>query len=329
VADAVVLTRWESDSVNLGQVMDTLARLRHETARAPTVTSVMTLVVVAVTDADEARAMAAVHILGGHHPARILMVRPDPGGQTGIGSRIFIWGCEPDSAETSRATVDQICLMVRGRAAEHLRSIIEPFTLADVPVLLWYPGRLPDPSAGLLSTASAVIVDSKEAGGPDELAAIAGLARSRHTLIDLSWIRLTPWRELLAGLFDGPDFRPLLGAIRSARVEGKPGPRHLLAGWLVSRLGLGREALTLTDNAHAAIRLLASTDGVRASVEAARTPGERVVRARAAIEHGPARSTVVTLPDDNLSWSLAQALTHPARDRVWEEALAAALTLEP
>lgn len=329
MADAVVLASWEGDSVRLGQVMDTMARLRRQTARAPTVTSVMTLIVVALTDADETRATAAVRILGGHHPARILMVRPDPHGQTGIGARIFIWGGEPESSETSPLTVDQICLMVRGAAAEHLRSIIEPFTLADVPVLLWYPGRLPDPTAGLLATASAVIVDSKEAGDPEELAAMAGLARSRHTLIDLSWMRLTPWRELVAGLFDGPDFRPLLGAIRSARVEGKRGPRHLLAGWLVSRLGLGPQAVTLADSAHAGIRLLAATDGLRATIEAARVPGERLVRARAAIDDGAARSTVVALPDDNLSWSLAQALTHPARDRVWEEALAAALTLEP
>jgi glucose-6-phosphate dehydrogenase assembly protein OpcA len=330
VADAVVLARWEADPVKLSQVMDTMARLRHETARTSTVTSVMTLIIVAMNDADEDRAMAAVRILGGHHPARILIIRPEPAGPDGIGARVLIWGCQPvPTVDAWRVTVDQVCLTVRGRATGRLESIIEPFTLADVPVMIWYPGRLPDASSGLPAPAATVIVDSKEVGGREALPAIAALVRDRHAVIDLSWMRLTSWRELLAGLFDGPDFRGLLGAIRSGRVEGKPGPRHLLGGWLLSRLQLAPQVLTLADSVHAGIHLVASLGGVHATIEVVRIPGERLVRATATIQNGPARSTVVALPDDNLSWSLAQALTHQTRDRVWEEALAAALMLEP
>jgi len=329
VADAVVLARWEADPVRLSQVMDNMARLRRQAGRTSTVTSVMTLIIVAMNDADEERAMAAVRILGGHHPARILIIRPEPGGPDGIGARVYIWGCQPaPTVDAWRVTVDQVCLAVRGRAVGQLESIIEPFTLADVPVMIWYPGRLPDPSTGLLAPASTVIVDSKEVGGQEALPAIAALVR-RHAVIDLSWMRLTPWRELLAGLFDGPDFRGLLGAIRSGHVEGKPGPRHLLGGWLTSRLKLAPQVLTLGDGVHAGIHLVASQGGVPATIEVVRIQGERLVRATAAIQDGPARSTVVALPDDNLSWSLAQALTHQTRDRVWEEALGAALTLEP
>jgi glucose-6-phosphate dehydrogenase assembly protein OpcA len=329
VAEPVVLASWQDEPVTLGQVMDTMTRLRHErTIRASTVTSVMTLVIMAVDDADEAKANAAIGVLGGHHPARIVIVRPDPDGPDCIAARVAIWGADDvDSAAARRTTVDVICLTARGCAASHLRSVIEPFTLADVPIVVWYPGHLPDPSSVAPGVASATIVDSKEAGAHEDLSVIAGLVRDGRTVIDLSWTRLTAWRELLAGLFDGPDFRGLLGHVRSVRVQGKPGPRHLLAGWLVSRLGLDPGLVSLEDSVHAGIVLTANQDGTEGTVSVSRAGGARLVRGSAAIERGPARSTVVSLPNDNLGWSLAYALTHPVRDQVWEQALQAALAL--
>lgn len=329
MAEPVVLASWEHEPVTLGRVMDTMTRLRQEkTIRASTVTSVMTLVIMAMDDADEARANAAIGVLGGHHPARIVIVRPDRNGADGIAARVAIWGSKDDDVGASRrTTVDVICLTARGAAAGHLRSIVEPFTLADVPIMVWYPGHLPDPSSASPGPASATIVDSKEAGAHEDLSVIAGLVRDGRCVIDLSWTRLTAWRELLAALFDGPEFRGLFGHVRSVRVQGKPGPRHLLAGWLVSRLGLDPEVVTLEDSVHATIALTAFQDGAEATVTVSRADGARLVRGSAVIDGGPSRSTVVSLPDDNLGWSLAQALTHPVRDRVWEQALQAALTL--
>jgi glucose-6-phosphate dehydrogenase assembly protein OpcA len=287
----------------------------------------MTRVIMANDDADEARATAALGVLGGHHPARIVIVRPDPDDADGIGARVAIWGSDGhDTGAGRRSTVDVICLVAGGAAASHLRSIVEPFTLADVPVVIWYPGHIPDPAALPPGPASCLIVDSKEASAEPDLVAISELASGGRTVIDLSWTRLTPWRELLAGLFDGEEFRCLLDEIASVRVEGKAGPRRMLAGWLVSRLDLDPALVSLHDGVHASIDLVASHQGAAAEVSVRREGTGRTVRATAAIDGGPARSMVVSLPDDNLGWSLAQALTHPVRDPVWEHALAAALT---
>jgi glucose-6-phosphate dehydrogenase assembly protein OpcA len=61
---------------------------------------------------------------------------------------------------------------------------------------------------------------------------------------DIGWMRLTLWRELLAGLFDHPLLLRELAAVRSLRIDvSRPGEVFRLtkaacfAGWLAERLG--------------------------------------------------------------------------------------------
>jgi glucose-6-phosphate dehydrogenase assembly protein OpcA len=221
---------------------------------------------------------------------------------------------------------DEVVLTARSEAAAHLRSIIEPFTLPDLPIVLWYPGQLPATADPLLGISDAVLVDSKEAG--DELAFAAMAELSRHcVVVDLSWERLRPWRELLAALFTGLVYRPFADGVTAIEVAGKRGPRHLLAGWLASRLRTPRAQIHLADDRHAQVVLHAEAGGRKARFELSRGDGERIVRAAVAIEGGPRHDEVLALPDDSLSWSLAQALTHLSRDPVWERALAAVVVL--
>src|SRR5213079_661598 len=44
----------------------------------------------------------------------------------------------------------------------------------------------------------------------------------RAYLVDLAWLRSTPWRERIAATFDPPTFRPQLGAITSVQVRHHP-----------------------------------------------------------------------------------------------------------
>jgi hypothetical protein len=103
-------------------------------------------------------------------------------------------------------------------------------------------------------------------------------------------------------------------------VGGKPGVRHLLGGWLASRLGL--DNIELQDAKHASIRLVAG-DG-EFSVE--RRPEERLVRARAQIKGGPGHEELLPLPDMTLAWSLAEALSDLEGDHVYGQSLEAALS---
>jgi hypothetical protein len=301
----------------VGEVIDALEGLRRGEARTATRTSVLNLVVVAADGDDAARAGDAMAGLGGRHPARTLLLAPGPVDGARVNASVELLGAE---VEGHGVWSEQISLTACGALWQHLDSLIEPLTLPDLPIAVWYVSALPALADPLLDCADAVLVDSKELGDASAFPLLVELAR-RHTVVDLSWSRLRPWRELLGGLFEGSAFRPWLSRIDRAEVAGKEGPRHLLGGWVSSRLALPARAVALSEQRHVRLRLHAPG----AVFEVERREGERMVRARAAVEGGPAHEEVMPLPDDSLPWSLADALTHWQRDRVFEQSLRGAL----
>jgi glucose-6-phosphate dehydrogenase assembly protein OpcA len=259
---------------------------------------------------------------GAHHPTRVVILEAKPDAlDPGVDARVTVYG---DEVGLHPVSFEEIALQVRAAGCAHLDSIIEPFTLSDLPLVLWYPSSLPEVSDCLLPVADTVVVDSREAGELETLASLVDLAR-RRVAVDLSWERLAPWRELLAGLFDSPMYRPFASAVSSIDVEGKPGPRRLLAGWLLSRLGQPEPVVHLADARHVAIRLHARHQGRAGTFEVVRSEGERVVRASAVVDGGPSHTEVLALPGNSLVWSLSRALTHLRRDRTWEQALSGAV----
>lgn len=306
----------------MGAVVDALDGLRRTAQHTATRTSVVTLVVVAPDEARANRAADAVKRLAGRHPGRTVVVVCRPGAGAGLDADVLLHANE---AEGRRVWSEDVRLWVSGPLGQHLDSLVEPLTLPDLPVVVWFAGAPPGPAEPLLAAADAVVVDTKE---PAEahLAAAAALDQ-RHTVLDLAWIRLRPWRTTLAGLFDVPTVRPFLGTVTGATVRGKPGARLLLGGWLVSRLGLPASAVTTEQARHAGIVLEAGDADRRALVTVVRTGDERVVRGRAEIGGRAVAEDRRALADDSMAWSLAEALTHLRRDRAHAEALQAALVL--
>lgn len=308
------LAEWEDADATMGDVLDALHRLRGSD-RTATQTSVVTLVVVARDAGELERACDATERLGGRHPGRAIVVQALEDEAEGLEARVrLIEG----SAGDTRVWSEDVTLTVKGPAARHLDSLIEPLTLPDLPLAVWYVGTCPAPDDPLCDTAEVVLVDSKELGEAG-FADLVPVSRGR-TLIDLTWVRLTPWRMLLAGLFEGRVYRPYVTKVDSAQVRGKPGVRHLLGGWLASRLELAD--VQLDDDRHASIRLVAGESEF--TVE--RRAEERLVRAAASIKGGPGHEELVALPDTTLTWSVAEALSALEADRVYEEALEAALS---
>lgn len=325
MADAVAtLNSWSADDVRLPDVLAALDALRRPDQLPPTRTSVLTLVVVASQRGQAEHAMAAVHELGGHHPARSLVVVTSPDAvPPGIDAEVRLLGAQ---AQGKGVWFEDVELTVRGPAARHLDSLIEPFTLPDLPVVVWFVDGLPDPSDPLVGAADAIVVDSRQFGDVACFSTLTSLLR-RRPVVDLSWTRLRPWRELLAGLFEGRAFRPFVTGVREAEVAGKTGPRHLLGGWLVDRLSLSAGAVRLVDAQHASMRLVAEHENRSGEFCVARRGDERVVSASAKVEAGPAYDTLVVLPEATPAWGLPDALSNLGHDLVYEHALLAALAL--
>ncbi len=80
--------------------------------------------------------------------------------------------------------------------------------------------------------------------GGKHLAGLAAAVSDGVSVSDIGWLRLTLWRELLAGLFDHPLLRRELQHIRSVRIDiARPTSTLRISkaafylGWLAARLG--------------------------------------------------------------------------------------------
>ena len=320
---------WESDDVTVGQVEKALSDLRRHEQRAAVRTSVLTLVVVVRNATECTDARAIVHDLGTRHPSRTLIIVADddsPEEPNGVDASLEVHAFE---REGRSVCFEEVVLQVRGRARHHLDSVVEPFALPDVPMVVWLPVGLPSPGDPLMQAANRVVVDSRavaEAGG-DVLARSLTLSK-RLPVADLSWMRLALWRSMLAGLFEGAVNAPFLQAVDRVEVAGNHGPRFLLGGWLLRRLHLPPARVELRPADHVSVTIHATAaDGRRGTFTVVRPGPDRVIRSCVNIEDGPQVEQTVRMREQWPALALASALTRVGHDDVYEDALAGAREL--
>ena len=319
---------WESDNVTVSQVEKALSDLRRHQKRAAVRTSVLTLVAVVRNDAEAFGARGIIHDLGERHPSRSLIIvalDDDAGEENGTDAAVWVHAVE---REGRAVCFEEVVLRVRGPARHHLDSVVEPFALPDVPMVVWLPAGLPSPGDPLMQAANRVVVDSRavaEAGG-DVLVRSAALAK-RLPVVDLSWMRLEQWRSMLAGLFEGGVTRPFLEAVDRVEVCGNHGPRYLLGGWLLRRLNLPPARVELKRAEHVSVVIHAVAGGRKGRFSVSRRGGEREIASCVDIDDGPQVEQTVRMREQWPSLALASALTRFGHDESYEEALAGARDL--
>jgi glucose-6-phosphate dehydrogenase assembly protein OpcA len=315
---------WEAENVSVGQVEAALSDLRRHEVRAAVRTSVLTLVTVVDDQREADAALEVVYELGSRHPSRtvVLVVGDDGDDGRGIDAAASVHAVE---RQGTAMCYEDVVLRVRGPARYHLDSVVEPFTIPDLPVVVWMPAHLPAPGDPLLDAATSLVVDSRAVPeASDVLRRISALTR-RLPVNDLSWIRLAPWRSQLAGLFEGSVYRPFLDGVRQVEVAGKHGPRYLVAGWLLRRLGLPREAVRLERAEHVSIHLTAVSEGRTGKFSVGRSGPERVIESCIDIEGGPCVQQTMRIRRQWPGLSLANALTRLSGDDTYRVALDGAL----
>jgi Glucose-6-phosphate dehydrogenase subunit len=125
------------------------------------------------------------------------------------------------------------------RHLDDLLTIADPLVVTDLPTLLWSPHGHHDEVEALLSLAQATLIDSlDEPVWRDALDLACELSKQLY-VVDLAWLRSTPWRERVAAAFDPPKMRPELEGLTTVTVRHHPDSTvaaMLLLGWLASRL---------------------------------------------------------------------------------------------
>jgi glucose-6-phosphate dehydrogenase assembly protein OpcA len=160
------------------------------------------------------------------------------------------------------AFVNAHCFLAKGVRREvcceeiHLRfgneglrlvsGAVLPLLLTDVPTTLWYYSREPEQYAETLPSleglADRVVTDVSWMAEPAD--GLRGMVDIKSRVVDLSWHRLAPYRELIASIFDDEAHGRLLDKLESVhfRWRGQPRGPHcslhasLLAGWFASSL---------------------------------------------------------------------------------------------
>jgi glucose-6-phosphate dehydrogenase assembly protein OpcA len=194
--------------------------------------------------------------LGEKHPARTIVVTAsDQPANMPIDAAV---GVRARKVTNGRTILHELVhINAGGDLAYSLPSILRPLLITNLPTYLWWHG---EPPVGhpfwqrMIDTWHRVILNSAEFARPfDGMALLANFcsdARAYHTVGDLSWTRLAPWRDMFAQIFDNQRFRPFLDGIDMVTIEysggsawemsggsASPCTALLLVGWLSSRLG--------------------------------------------------------------------------------------------
>jgi glucose-6-phosphate dehydrogenase assembly protein OpcA len=244
---------WSGEDVAPGDVEAALRHLLQEQyardgAHAPA--RVLNLVV--VIDRDwRGEIMNRLEQVGRYHASRTIVCAVDRR-RTTIDASV-VMTVDGDAERDSLALMrERVVLEVGEKHLAALDTIVDPLVVTDLQTLVWSPHGYAEAVDALLHLAQVVLIDS--INEPDPVGAIRRakeLAQEAY-VVDLAWLRSTPWRERVAATFDPPRFRQELQRIDSVTVRHHPESRVtgvLFFGWLASRLGWGAGTLTEANGA--------------------------------------------------------------------------------
>ena len=197
--------------------------------------------------------------VGRYHPSRLVLCAVEDGRDT-----IDAWaGVGTDDAEPTPGHIavarERVEIEIGPRHLSKLDTIVDPLLVPDLATMVWSPHGHDDAIDALRRLAQIVLVDTQDE--PDvarSLGRVIDLSEHAY-VVDLAWLRSTPWRERVAAAFDPPQARASLANVSAVTVrhrEDSLAAAMLFCGWLSSRLGwkpgpLSRSDRRLTGHARA------------------------------------------------------------------------------
>ena len=250
---------WSEQNTSPGEIETALRNLleeQHEKDASYAPARVLNLVV--VVDRDWRGEIAnRLERVGRFHPSRTILCAVEKGRTT-----LDAWATISKSEEQDPGSIavceERVEILMGPKHLERLETIVDPLVVTDLSTLVWAPHGHPTDS--MLPLAQVMLLDSVE-----ELDARAAIEHASSLLesvyvVDLAWLRSTPWRERIAATFDPPAWRRQLDQIDQVVVRCRADSTVsalLLLGWLASRLGWHPGALVSQNGsmlAHATTR---------------------------------------------------------------------------
>jgi glucose-6-phosphate dehydrogenase assembly protein OpcA len=135
--------------------------------------------------------------------------------------------------------IEQVELDVGPQHLPTLDTVVDPIVVPELLTVMWSPHGHDDAVDALLKLSDVILVDSVVDPDPEEALVRVEELSERAYVVDLAWLRSTPWRERVAATFDPADMRRTLSAISGVTVRHRPDSEAsalLFLGWLASRL---------------------------------------------------------------------------------------------
>jgi glucose-6-phosphate dehydrogenase assembly protein OpcA len=191
--------------------------------------------------------------VGRYNPSRLVLCAVEPGRTT-----IDAWaGVGTDDAKPAPGHIavarERVELEIGDKHLPKLDTIVDPLLVPDLATMVWAPHGHREAVDALRRLAQIVLVDTQDE--PDvagSLGRVAELSENAY-VVDLAWLRSTPWRERVAAAFDPPPLRNALDGVSSVTVrhrEDSLSAALLFCGWLSSRLGWKPGSLSASGRGH-------------------------------------------------------------------------------
>ncbi|HEX6712724.1 MAG TPA: glucose-6-phosphate dehydrogenase assembly protein OpcA [Thermoleophilaceae bacterium] len=186
--------------------------------------------------------------VGRYHPSRAILVAVEPR-RTTLDAHVQIAVEETEGG--IHVGTESIEIDVGPKHLKALDTIVDPLLVPDLTTLVWAPHGHEEAVDALRRLVSVVLIDSAQQMNATEAIKRASSVAKDAYIVDLAWLRSTPWRERIAATFDPPAFRQSLREISGVSVTAREDSvvaGVLLLGWLSCRLGWDASELVKQDD---------------------------------------------------------------------------------
>jgi glucose-6-phosphate dehydrogenase assembly protein OpcA len=238
---------WSEEDTTPGAIEEALRDLlQQQHARDECHAPARVLNLVVVVDREwRGEIMNRLEQVGRYHASRTILCAVERGRTTIDASVVMTVDEEPQPGDLA-LTHERVIVEVGQKHLAKLDTIVDPLVVTDLPTVVWAPHGHPEAVDALLHLSQVVLIDSVNEPDPASALKRAEELAAEAYVVDLAWLRTTPWRERVAATFDPPRWRQELGRIDSVTVRHRPDSGVagvLFFGWLSSRLGWGPGAL--------------------------------------------------------------------------------------
>jgi glucose-6-phosphate dehydrogenase assembly protein OpcA len=259
-----VWTERNTSPQAIDEALRELLRVRHAANHELAPARVLNLVV--IVDCEYKDAVAdRLQRVGRYHASRTVLCAVEQG-RNMLDARVVMSYQQPGNPAGFGLIREEIEIDMGPEHLSRIQTIVDPVIVSELPTMVWSPHGHEEAVLALADLTDVHLVDSDDV--PE---ASTAFARARELLtssyvVDLAWLRTTPWRERLASSFDPPRRRLALHEIDGVAVRHRAGASAsalLLAGWLASRLRWQVTPLTAIDGGTLEGRFegVAATDG--------------------------------------------------------------------